>query len=53
MSLVAQRMNISVDTARMYIKRVRMKYTRAGEPAPTKTHLLLRAQRDGLLPASD
>ncbi len=50
MESVARRMNISADTARMYIKRVRLKYTRAGQPAPTKTDLLRRAQQQGLLP---
>ena len=50
MESVARRMGISADTARMYIKRVRLKYTRAGQPAPTKTDLLRRAQREGLLP---
>jgi hypothetical protein len=50
MKSVARRMNISVDTAKCYVDRVREKYAHAGREARTKIDLHRRALEDGLLP---
>lgn len=49
MNAVARRMNVSVHTAREYIRRAREKYAAVGRPAPTKTDLYREALRDHLL----
>lgn len=49
MAAVAHRMNVSVNTAKEYITRVRAKYAALGRPAPTKTELYRQALRDQLL----
>jgi DNA-binding NarL/FixJ family response regulator len=49
MAAVARRMNVSVHTAKEYIRRVRDKYAAAGRAAPTKTDLYREAVRDHLL----
>lgn len=46
---VAERLGIKEETAREYLRRVRQKYSDAGRPAPTKTHLFQRAVQDGHL----
>ncbi|WP_019629981.1 response regulator [Actinomadura atramentaria] len=46
---VARRMGVSVHTVEMYVKRARVKYARAGRPAPTKADMLARAFEDGLI----
>lgn len=38
---------ISASTVSTHLARIRAKYTAAGRPAPTKTHLLARALQDG------
>ncbi len=38
---------ISASTVSTHLARIRTKYTAAGRPAPTKTHLLARALQDG------
>jgi two-component system response regulator DevR len=48
---VADELHITVGTLEDYIRRIRVKYTRAGRPAPTKVDLYKRAVEDGLLPA--
>ena len=50
MSAVARRMGISTGTAQEYIKRVRAKYERAGNPLRTKTDLYRQARGEGLMP---
>jgi DNA-binding NarL/FixJ family response regulator len=50
MKSVARRMNISDETAKQYVGRVREKYARAGRSAPTKLDLYYRAVEDGHLP---
>lgn len=49
MAAVAHRMNVSANTAKEYIARVRAKYAALGRPAPTKTELYRQALRDHLL----
>ena len=46
---VARRMGVSSATAKEYIRRVRMKYAAAGNPAPTKIELYRKAHEEGLL----
>jgi DNA-binding NarL/FixJ family response regulator len=50
MKLVARRMELSEETAKQYVGRVREKYARAGRAAPTKLELYYRAVEDGHLP---
>ena len=38
---------ISQSTVSTHISRIRAKYAAVGRPAPTKTHLLVRALQDG------
>jgi hypothetical protein len=45
-----RRMDISEETAKQYVGRVRDKYARAGRAAATKTELYYRAVEDGHLP---
>ncbi len=49
MTTVARQMNVSTNTAKEYIARVRAKYAAAGRPARTKTDLYREAMRDHLL----
>lgn len=49
MSSVARRMGVSDSTVNEYIKRVRAKYARAGNPLPTKVHLYQAAREEGWL----
>lgn len=53
LKMVAQELGISFNTAREYLDRVRVKYTDAGRPAPTKVDLLRRAVEDGILSGLD
>ncbi|MFS8197649.1 response regulator [Streptomyces sp. CWNU-52B] len=46
---VARRMDVSVHTVDMYIKRARVKYAHVGRAAPTKADMLARAIEDGLI----
>jgi DNA-binding NarL/FixJ family response regulator len=50
MKAVARRMNISEETTKQYVGRVREKYARSGRAAPTKLDLYYRAVEDGHLP---
>jgi len=50
MTSVARQMDVSVGTAQEYIKRVRAKYARSGNPLSTKTELYQQARSEGLLP---
>jgi DNA-binding NarL/FixJ family response regulator len=50
MKAVARRMNISEETSKQYVGRVREKYARSGRAAPTKLDLYYRAVEDGHLP---
>lgn len=50
MKSVARRMEISEETVKQYLGRVREKYARAGRAAPTKVELYYRAVEDGHLP---
>jgi two-component system, NarL family, nitrate/nitrite response regulator NarL len=50
MKLVARRMELSEETTKQYVGRVREKYARAGRAAPTKLELYYRAVEDGHLP---
>jgi DNA-binding NarL/FixJ family response regulator len=50
MKAVARRMNISEETTKQYVGRVREKYARSGRSAPTKLDLYYRAVEDGHLP---
>jgi DNA-binding NarL/FixJ family response regulator len=50
MKSVARKMDISEDTAKQYLGRVREKYANAGRAAPTKLELYYRAVEDGYLP---
>jgi len=47
--LVAARCGLSPRTVEGYIDRVRVRYARAGRPAPTKAALVARALQDGLI----
>ena len=49
MKSVARRMNLSPDTAKDYIDRVRVKYAETGREARTKVELYQRAVEDGFL----
>jgi DNA-binding NarL/FixJ family response regulator len=49
MTTVARRMDVSVTTAQEYIKRVRAKYTKAGQAVSTKTDLYRVAKKRGLI----
>lgn len=49
MASVARRMGVSESTVNEYIKRVRVKYARAGTPVPTKVHLYRVAKDEGWL----
>ena len=51
MDAVAEKMGITTGTAREYIKRVRVKYAKAGSPASTKTDLYRIAINEGLITA--
>lgn len=51
--LVAARCNLSPRTVEGYIDRVRVRYARAGRPAPTKAALVARALQDGLIQLDD
>jgi len=53
MKLVAKRMNISVETSKQYIERVRLKYRKVGRDADTKIDLYRRAVEDGHLPPDE
>lgn len=44
---VARRLSISEDTVKEHLKRARRKYSTAGRPAHTKTHLTRRVIEDG------
>jgi DNA-binding NarL/FixJ family response regulator len=50
MGSVARRMGVSEATVNEYIKRIRIKYSKAGTPVPTKVHLYQVAQSEGWLP---
>lgn len=50
MTSVARQMDVSVGTAQEYIKRVRAKYARSGNPLSTKTELYQQARSEGMLP---
>lgn len=50
MRAVARHMGVSESTAREYIRRLRVKYEKAGAPLPSKTELYRMAQREGILP---
>lgn len=43
----ANKLFISQSTVSTHISRIRAKYAAVGRPAPTKTHLLVRALQDG------
>ena len=45
---VARHLNVSYETAKTYLDRIRDKYAQAGRPAPTKLDLRDRALEDGL-----
>jgi len=51
--LVAARCGLSPRTVEGYIDRVRVRYARAGRPAPTKAALVARALQDGLIRLDD
>ena len=46
---VARRMGVKPSSAQEYIKRVRVKYSRAGTPLRTKTEIYRRARDEGLV----
>lgn len=48
-NLVAKRLHLSVKTVDTYIERVRMKYAETGRPATSKSDLMIRALRDGIV----
>ena len=50
MTSVARQMDVSVGTAQEYIKRVRAKYAKSGNPLSTKTELYQQARSEGMLP---
>ncbi|MFJ6099380.1 response regulator transcription factor [Williamsia muralis] len=47
---VAKAMDLSPETVADYVGRIRRKYVAVGRPAPTRSHLVLRAIEDGWLP---
>lgn len=50
---VARRMEVSVHTVDVYIRRARVKYAQVGRSAPTKADMLARAIEDGLVKPDD
>ena len=50
---MALRLGLGENTVRQYIDRARIKYARAGRPAPTKAALLARAIEDGIVTAEE
>jgi len=46
---VAAEMGVKDTTEKEYIQRVRQKYQAVGRPVPTKVHLRINAEHDGLL----
>lgn len=50
MTSVARQMDVAVGTAQEYIKRVRAKYAKSGNPLSTKTELYQQARSEGMLP---
>jgi DNA-binding NarL/FixJ family response regulator len=51
--LVAAHCGLSPRTVEGYIDRVRLRYARAGRPAPTKAALVARALQDGIIELDD
>jgi DNA-binding NarL/FixJ family response regulator len=51
--LVGKRLFIAPSTVRTHLQRARVKYAAVGRPAPTKSALLARAIKDGLLGLPD
>ena len=49
MEAVARHMGVKPSTAAEYIKRVRSKYSKSGNPLPSKTHLYRQAREEGLV----
>lgn len=47
---IAQRLFITENSAKEYLRRVRVKYSEADRPAPNKVDLLRRAIEDGIIP---
>lgn len=45
----ARALHISLGTVNTHLARIRVKYSAAGRPAPSKAALLIRAVQDGLL----
>ncbi len=45
---IARRMEVSVETVKTELKRVRKKYADAGRPAPNRTELYIKAVEDGI-----
>lgn len=52
LSSVAERLGVKEDTARKYLKRVKLKYDAQGRPAHSKLELAWRAREDGFLDPS-
>ncbi len=50
---VARRMDVKVDTAKEYLKRIRAKYAALNRPASTRMELYRRAVEDGLMDPVD
>ena len=50
LDMVARRMDVSPNTAKHYIDRVRTKYTAAGIASRTKVELNTVARNEGMLP---
>ncbi len=50
MKSVARRLDVSPDTAKQYIDRVRLKYRKASRGTTTKVDLYWRVVEDGHLP---
>lgn len=49
-SVLARQIGMTPETFRTHLRRIRVKYEKAGRPAPTRRDLYVRAVEDGLVP---
>lgn len=45
---IIRRMEVSIETVKTELKRVRKKYADAGRPGPNRTELYIKAVEDGI-----
>jgi hypothetical protein len=49
-TVLARQIGMTSETFRTHLRRIRVKYEKAGRPAPTRRDLYVRAVEDGLVP---